>query len=270
MVAVMQQAKQQLKPGRPSKLGIEDQVLMTLEYLREYRTYFQIAQSWRIYESTAYRIIRTVEDTLIAAGKFRLPGKKKLLEPNHEAASFGGKDSSRKCLIKIVVVDVTESPIERQKKTETVLQWQEKTTYPGGGASPAPLKAQVVVNQSTQEIICTAYAKGKRHDFHLFKTSQVKLKSEIECLADKGYQGIQKLHVNSRTPQKKPRGRVLSSQEKSRNRDLAQLRVVGEHVNLCLKIFKILSERYRNRRRRFGLRFNLIAGLYNYELNLAQ
>lgn len=122
MVAVMQQAKQQLKPGRPSKLGIEDQVLMTLEYLREYRTYFHIAQSWRIYESTAYRIIRTVEDTLIASGKFRLPGKKKLLEPNHEAASFGGKDSSRKCLIKIVVVDVTESPIERPKKTETVLQ----------------------------------------------------------------------------------------------------------------------------------------------------
>lgn len=127
-----------------------------------------------------------------------------------------------------------------------------------------------MVNQSTQEIVCTAYAQGKRHDFHLFKTSQVRLKPEIECLADKGYQGIQKLHANSRTPQKKPRGRVLSLQEQSRNRALAQLRVVGEHVNRRLKIFKILSERYRNRRRRFGLRFNLIAGLYNYELNLAK
>ena len=105
MVAVMQQAKQQLKPGRPSKLSIEDQVLMTLEYLREYRTYFHIAQSWGIYESTAYRIIRTVEDTLIASGKFRLPGKKKLLSPNHE--------------VEIVVVDVTESPMERPKKNRT-------------------------------------------------------------------------------------------------------------------------------------------------------
>jgi hypothetical protein len=126
------------------------------------------------------------------------------------------------------------------------------------------------VNQSTQELICSAYAKGKRHDFHLFKTSKVKLKFEIECLADKGYQGIQKLHPNSRTPQKKPRGWVLNPQEKSQNRQLAQLRVVGEHVNRRLKIFKVLSERYRNRRRRFGLRFNLIAGLYNYELNLAK
>ncbi len=53
MVALMQQAKQQLKPGRPSKLSLENQVLMTLEYLREYRTYFHIAQSWGIYESTA-------------------------------------------------------------------------------------------------------------------------------------------------------------------------------------------------------------------------
>lgn len=115
MVAVMQQAKQQLKPGRPSKLGIEDQVLMTLEYLREYRTYFHIATSWGVYESTAYRIIRTVEDTLIASGKFRLPGKKKLLEPNHE--------------IEIVVVDVTESPIERPKKTKKILQWEKENSH---------------------------------------------------------------------------------------------------------------------------------------------
>lgn len=82
---------------------------MTLEYLREYRSYFHIANSWGIYESTAYRIICTVEDTLIASGRFRLPGKKKLLDLNHE--------------IEIIVVDVTESPTQASKKTETVLQW---------------------------------------------------------------------------------------------------------------------------------------------------
>lgn len=76
---------------------------MTLEYLREYRTYFHIAQTWGVYESTAYRIIRSVEDTLIRARQFSLPGKKKLLEPDHT--------------IEVVVVDVAESPIERPKKT---------------------------------------------------------------------------------------------------------------------------------------------------------
>ena len=61
----------------------------------------------------------------------------------------------------------------------------------------------------------------------------------------------------------------LTDLEKKRNRELARKRVVGEHINRRLKIFKILADRYRNRRKRFGLRFNLIAGLYNYELRLS-
>ncbi len=125
-----------------------------------------------------------------------------------------------------------------------------------------------MVDQETKKIICTAHGRGKSHDFRLFKASKVRLKKDIECLADKGYQGIQKFHFLSRTPTKKRRGSDLSAQEKKMNRELAQLRIVGEHVNRKLKVFKILSERYRNRRRRFGLRFNLIAGLYNYELTL--
>jgi len=104
MVALLAQAAQQKQPGRPSKLSVEDQLLLTLEYWREYRTYFHIAQSWGIHESTAYRIIRQVENTLIGSRAFNLPGKKKLLEPDHE--------------IEVVVVDVTESPIERPQKNK--------------------------------------------------------------------------------------------------------------------------------------------------------
>lgn len=108
MVEVVEQTHQQLKPGtgRPTKLTTQDQVLMTLEYLREYRTYFHIAQSWGVKESTAYRIIRKkVEDYLISSGVFSLPGKKKLLEHEHQ--------------IQVVVVDVTESQIERPQKNRT-------------------------------------------------------------------------------------------------------------------------------------------------------
>lgn len=126
-----------------------------------------------------------------------------------------------------------------------------------------------MVDQVTQKIICTAHGRGKEHDFRLFKASKVTIRKDIECLGDKGYQGIQKLHPNSRTPKKKPKGAELSAEDKKSNRDDARLRIVGERVNRALKIFKILSERYRNRRRRFGLRFNLIAGLYNYELSLS-
>jgi hypothetical protein len=103
----------------------------------------------------------------------------------------------------------------------------------------------------------------------LFKQSKISLSSTIECLVDKGYQGIKKLHANSQLPQKKPRKGRLSDEDKKKNRELARKRVIGEHVNRKLKIFKILADRYRNRRKRFGLRFNLIAGLYNYELRLS-
>lgn len=102
MVAVVQQARTHQLPGRPSKLSIPNQILLTLEYLREYRTYFHIAQSWGVNESTAYRIMRRVETELMKSGVFRLPGRKKLLEADHELV--------------IAVVDVVEHPIERPKK----------------------------------------------------------------------------------------------------------------------------------------------------------
>jgi hypothetical protein len=83
---------------------------------------------------------------------------------------------------------------------------------------------------------------------------------------DSGYQGIQKQHKNSQLPKKKTKKSPLTKQEKRQNRTLASIRVFNEHVIGRIKRFKIIADRYRNRRKRFGLRFNLIAGIYNYEL----
>ena len=124
--------------------------------------------------------------------------------------------------------------------------------------------------QTTREILCVALGKGREHDFNLFKRSKVTMAAEIECLADKGYQGIKKLHSNSQTPQKKPRRGELNTQEKQQHRALASRRIVGEHVIGKLKVFRILGEKYRNRRRRFGLRLNLLASLYNLDLKLSR
>ena len=105
------------------------------------------------------------------------------------------------------------------------------------------------------------------HDFALYQRSKVEPHESLEVLADSGYQGLQKLHKKSKTPRKKPRKSELTEEQKQGNRELARRRVVVEHVIRNLKIFRILAERYRNRRKRFSLRFNLIAGLYNYELS---
>ena len=116
--------------------------------------------------------------------------------------------------------------------------------------------------------MCTAHGRGKEHDFKLFKNSETKFLSFTKCLGDKGYQGINKNHALSQVPHKKARGKKLDKEQKRENSQLASLRIVVEHVYRNLKIFRILSERYRNRGKRFGLRFNLIAGIYNYELCL--
>jgi hypothetical protein len=123
-----------------------------------------------------------------------------------------------------------------------------------------------VIDRKTRQVICTAHGRGREHDFRLFKRSQVRFDLATECLGDSGYQGLQKLHANSRRPKKKPPRKTLSKAERRANRDLASRRIVFEHAIGKLKVFRILMERYRNRRRRFGLRVNLIAGIYNFDL----
>ena len=116
--------------------------------------------------------------------------------------------------------------------------------------------------------MCTDYGKGSEHDFKLYKRSRIKIRKEVKCIADKGYQGIKKHHDFSQTPKKKPRKGKLSVAENKENRALAKERIIIENVFASLKRFRILQGRYRNRRKRFGLRFNLIASICNYELNL--
>ena len=116
------------------------------------------------------------------------------------------------------------------------------------------------------QIIATAFANGSTHDFRLFKESKVAIAEQTLCLADSGYQGLMDLHANSKIPKKKSKHHPLTLEQKKSNRELSQQRIFVEHVIGKLKVFRILSERYRNRRKRFGLRFNLIASLYNFEL----
>ena len=90
------------KSGRKKKLDLENCVLMTLEYLREYRTYFHIGQNYGVSESTAYKIIKWVEETLVQHPDFALPGHKALEKNNN---------------YEVVMIDATETPIERPKKS---------------------------------------------------------------------------------------------------------------------------------------------------------
>ena len=202
--------KQKKKLGRPTKLIIEDQILLTLQYLREYRTYYHIGQDWKISESSACRIVLKIENILIQSRKFSLPGKKKLLDTSLNE--------------ELILMDVMESPIERPQKYQ-------KSFY-SGKQKQHTLKTQVVFGQKTNQIIGLDHSKGKTHDFKLFKNSRTKFHKLLKVIADKGYQGIAKIHNLSETPIKKPRGKKLSKDQKKYNRELNRLRIAVEHVNL--------------------------------------
>jgi hypothetical protein len=117
MAAVLFAAKckQKAAGGKPNTLGTEDQLLMMLEYWREYRTYFHIAQSYGLSESAAYRNIKWCENTLAKSKAFRLPGRK--------AVAAGER------AFDIVLIDATETPIERPKKTKALLFGKEEAAY---------------------------------------------------------------------------------------------------------------------------------------------
>jgi hypothetical protein len=122
------------------------------------------------------------------------------------------------------------------------------------------------VDKKSKKIICTAFANGKRHDFRLFKESKTNIHPEIIAITDTGYLGLQKLHKNTNLPKKKTKKNPLSKQDKRENKLLSSERVLNENVIGMIKRFKIIADRYRNRRKRFNLRFNLIAAIYNFEL----
>jgi len=104
MLEILKEAEQRKKAsgGKPNVLCMEDRLLMTLEYLREYHTYFHVASSYGISESSCYRNIKWIEDTLIKHSAFALPGRKALLKSQME--------------YEVVLIDATETPIERPKK----------------------------------------------------------------------------------------------------------------------------------------------------------
>lgn len=106
------------------------------------------------------------------------------------------------------------------------------------------------------------------HDFKLFKQSRLPIKKETKVGVDNGYLGIHSLHANSELPKKKSKYYPLTKEDKLANKAKASSRIGVEHVNARLKTFKILGEKYRNRRKRFGLRFNLICAFVNADRTL--
>ena len=235
--------------GAKPKLGLENQLLLMLSYLRHYSTFIETGAKFGVSESRAWSICRWVEDILIAAKVMHLPGKKELLKSNQKGVTF----------------DVTECPIERPKRKKSGRHKNRQKQSYSGKKKRHTIKQQVCV--SGTKIISTKQGIGKKHDFRLYKESKNRVHPETNINGDSAYQGIQKIHAKSSIPKKRTKKTPLSKEDKERNKIISRERVFVENVFAFLKKFKIISQRYRNRRKRFGLRFNLICAIFNYEWN---
>ena len=125
----------------------------------------------------------------------------------------------------------------------------------------------MVVAEKTKRIICTHHDKGKTHDFKLLKKSKLSINRKKVVKADSGYQGMEQLYAGTRLPVKGSKKRPLTARDKKANKKLAKQRVVIEHVIGKIKVFRIMAERYTNRRRKHNLIMKLICGIYNFELS---
>ena len=117
MVEILNESikNRKVNSGRKKKLSTENSLLMTLEYIREYRTYFHVSQSYGVSESSTFKTVRWVEDTLIKHPDFALPGRKALLKSDME--------------YDVVLIDATETLIERPKKSKSIFtQGKRKST----------------------------------------------------------------------------------------------------------------------------------------------
>ena len=148
-------------------------------------------------------------------------------------------------------------PLNDQKK-------QKK--YYSGKHKHHSLKAQVMMDVSSGKVLTTRFCKGAKHDFALFKENKLHIQQETWYVADSGYQGLQKQHAQTYLPNKKPKNKPLPEEHAKENSAIASFRIKVEHVIRSLKIWRILKETYRNRRKRYSLRFNLIAAIFNSEL----
>jgi len=87
-------------------------------------------------------------------------------------------------------------------------------------------------------------------------------------ISDTGYLGVDKIHINSLLPKKKSKKNPLTPEDKKRNKEISSQRMLAENTIGKMKRYKILAEKYRNHRKRFSLRFNLLAGIHNFEIDI--
>lgn len=223
------------RPGRNYKLSIEQMLMMLLLYYRTYSTQMQIGFMFGIDDSRVCRIIKLLEPMVARIVAI----KKNRISSYEETAQL---------------IDVTEQAIERPSKKQK--------HYFSGKKRRHTLKTEVRITSDGRITNISKSYKGRTHDFRIHKEANP-IPIGTRVYADSGYQGINKRTRNAKIPIKKSKKRSLSYWQKIYNKIVAKRRIKVENVIAEVKNFRILSHRYRNKRRGYNLKFNIIGGIVN-------
>jgi len=232
--------------GRKFKLALEDRLLMLLMYYRLYITHEFLGFLFDIDDSNVGRNINPLEPLL--AQLFEVERRRIDTDKDEIATLF---------------FDATEQPIQRPGQ-KGPRHWG----YYSGKQKEHTIKHQIAVDEDGEIRAVSPGYPGRVHDKRVYDNEQVVIPRKVEAIGDLGYQGTTLTLPEKKPPEKKPKGEPLSEEAKTYNRAQynrahASLRILVEHVIGKMKIFNLLSERFRNERKRHTLMFKNIAGLCN-------
>ena len=241
-IKVQKEKRPMTKRGLKPRMSIENQLLLTIYYMRHYITYIRLGEEFNISESYANKIFHKITDILIKI--LKLKSRNELL--NSELGTL--------------LIDASEQPIERPKNKQK--------NYYSGTKKRHTVKIQLVVSLTGLVILSVICCKGSVHDFKLLKDSRLPIHPEITKTLDSGYQGIAKIYKNCEIPIKSTKKRPLSREDKKHNRKLAKQRIFVENVIRRIKIFRICKEIYRGKHKNYGKIWNIIAGFVNLRYSI--
>lgn len=227
--------------GRPSVLStLEDKLTALFIYYRCYVTHEFIGYFVGLDDSNISRLFSRLEP--LVARRIHLKKDRSLTEEK----------------VKELLIDATEQPIQRPKKKKA------RKIYYSGKQKKHTLKIEMVMQREGKIINLSHSRPGCEHDFKIRQNSGA-LPRDPDKYVDLGYQGLCKLSKNVQIPHKKSKGKKLTVEQKQYNREHSRLRILIEHKFAELKKFRILGDVYRNFRKKHHLRFNIIAGIINFQ-----
>ncbi len=245
--------------GRPFKLCLQNRLLMLLVYYRMYITYTLAGFLFGIDQSNIYRDIQKIEPLVRKCLPIpqRLYGLTKRLKTAEEVEQYfpGFK----------AFIDITEQQIPRPKDR------RRKRMYYSGKRKRHTVKQELMVNQQGKILYKTRCKAGRNHDYRIYKSNRPMTPKDVENVFDLGFLGVEKdfPEQKSSLPFKKNKGKPLPVEEKEYNRIHARARVLIEHAICRIKKFRIMSDVFRNRLKRYNGISDVVSGLVNYRIMVA-